>query len=110
MAIVNVEVNGRTYPVGCDDGQEPHLLHLARQYDSHVRQVAEEVGQVGDLRLFLLGALMQADELIDARARAAEAQAALARLQSEHFQLERRATTALDTAARRIEALTLRAG
>ena len=61
-------------------------------------------------RLFLLGALMQADELMEARARAAEAQAALARLQSDHFQLERRATTALDTAARRIEALTARAG
>jgi cell division protein ZapA len=110
MAIVNVDVNGRSYQVGCDDGQEPHLLSLAKSFDGHVRQVADELGQVGELRLFLLGALMQADELADARARASEAQAALARLQGEHLNLERRATTALDTAARRIEALTLRAG
>ena len=110
MAIVNVDVNGRSYQVGCDDGQEPHLLSLAKSFDGHVRQVADELGQVGELRLFLLGALMQADELADARARASEAQAALARLQDEHLNLERRATTALDTAARRIEALTLRAG
>ena len=110
MPIVNVEINGRSYQVGCEDGQEPHLMNLARTYDAQVRQVAEEVGQVGEARLFLLGALMQADELLEGRARAAEAQAALARLQSDHFQLERRATTALDTAARRIEALTARAG
>jgi cell division protein ZapA len=110
MPVVNVEINGRSYAVGCEEGQEPHLLSLARQYDTYVRQVAEEVGNLGEARLFLLGALMQADELADAKARAAEAQAALARLQSDHYQLERRATTALDTAARRIEALTLRAG
>lgn len=110
MPIVNVEIAGRNYPVGCEDGQEPHLMNLAHAYDGHVRQVADEVGQVGEARLFLLGALMQADELLEARAQAAAAQAALARLQTDHFQLERRATTALDTAARRIEALTLRAG
>ena len=110
MAIVEVEVNGRRYPVGCEDGQEPHLLALARQFDGQVRELAAEVGQVGDLRLFLMAALMQADELAEARARTGEAQAALARAQAEREALERRAAAALDAAAQRVEALAARAG
>ena len=105
MAVVDVEVNGRTYPVGCEDGQEAHVLALARHYDGQVRQVAEQVGQVGDLRLFLMAALLLADELSDARARAAEAQAALARAQADVAAAERRAAGVVDAAARRIEAL-----
>ena len=36
-------------------------------FDGHVRQVSGEVGHVGDLRLFLMAALMLADELHEAR-------------------------------------------
>ena len=105
MGTVNVEVNGRLYPVGCEDGQEAHVLALARQFDGQVRQVAAEVGQVGDQRLLLMAALMLSDELADARARAAEAEAALGRAQSDGRIAERRAAAALDDAARRIELL-----
>lgn len=68
MATVTVEVNGRPYAVGCADGQEERVRILARSFDSHVRQVAGDVGQVGDLRLFLMAGLMLADELQEARA------------------------------------------
>jgi len=68
MATVTVEVNGRPYAVGCADGQEERVLALARQFDQHVRDVAGSVGHVGDLRLFLMAALLLADELHDARA------------------------------------------
>lgn len=67
MATVTVEVNGRTYPVGCADGQEARVTQLAQEFDSKVSQVADQVGQVGDLKLFLMGALMLADELSEAR-------------------------------------------
>ena len=67
MATVTVEVNGRSYAVGCADGQEERVVALARQFDQHVRSVADSVGQVGDLRLFLMAALLLADELQDAR-------------------------------------------
>lgn len=67
MATVTVEINGRPYAVGCADGQEDRVRVLARQFDNNVRQVAADVGHVGDLRLFLMGALVLADELHEAR-------------------------------------------
>lgn len=67
MATVTVEVNGRAYPVGCADGQEARVTQLAQEFDAKVSQVADQVGQVGDLKLFLMGALMLADELSEAR-------------------------------------------
>ena len=67
MATVTVDVNGRPYSVGCADGQEDRVRTLARQFDEHVRQIARDVGQVGDLRLFLMAALLVSDELADIR-------------------------------------------
>ena len=69
MATINVEVNGRTYAVGCEDGQEDHVRSLARQFDKQVRDVAGQVGATGELRLFLLAALTTADELAETRSR-----------------------------------------
>ena len=67
MATVTVDINGRPYAVGCADGQEERVRILAKQFDGHVRQVAGEVGHVGDLRLFLMAGLLLADELHEAR-------------------------------------------
>ena len=67
MATVTVDINGRPYAVGCADGQEERVRILARQFDAHVRQVGREVGNVGDIRLFLMAALVLADELQEAR-------------------------------------------
>lgn len=67
MATVTVEINGRPYAVGCADGQEDRVRILAKQFDGHVRQVAGEVGHVGDIRLFLMAGLMLADELHEVR-------------------------------------------
>lgn len=67
MATVTVEINGRPYAVGCADGQEERVRMLARQFDEHVQNVAGQVGHVGDLRLFLMAALLLADELHETR-------------------------------------------
>jgi cell division protein ZapA len=67
MATVTVEINGRPYAVGCADGQEERVRILAKQFDVHVRQVAADVGHVGDIRLFLMAALVLADELHEVR-------------------------------------------
>jgi cell division protein ZapA len=101
MAQVTLNVNGRPYVVGCEDGQEPHLAELAKLFDRHVRQVGQEMGQLGETRLFLMGALLLADELAETKARMAAVQGDLGRLQS----VEARAAAALDAAARRIEKL-----
>lgn len=67
MATVTVEINGRPYAVGCADGQEERVKMLARQFDEHVQNVAGQVGHVGDIRLFLMAALLLADELHETR-------------------------------------------
>jgi cell division protein ZapA len=108
MAQVTIEVNGRPYSVGCEDGQEEHLIELSRHFDRQVRQVGQEVGQLGETRLFLMGALLLADELADAQLRLARVQTELARLQSDHTRLEIAAVAAIDTAAHRIEVLAAR--
>lgn len=67
MATVTVDINGRPYAVGCADGQEERVRMLAGQFDAHVQSVAGQVGHVGDLRLFLMAALLLADELHETR-------------------------------------------
>ncbi len=106
MAQVTIEVNGRSYTVGCEDGQEANLVELARIFDRQVRQVSQEVGQLGETRLFLMGALLLADELADMRLRLGSAQGELLRLRSEAALVERRAAAALENAAGRVEAIT----
>lgn len=71
MATVTVEVHGRPYAVGCADGQEARVRDLAAQFNERVQGVADQVGQVGDVRLFLMAALMLADELGEAKRQAA---------------------------------------
>jgi len=102
MAQVTVEVNGRPYAVGCEDGQESHLAQLARMFDQQVRHVCADMGQLGDTRLFLMGALLLADELTDARGRLAALQTEVGRLEA----VEGRAVQALEAAASKIEKLT----
>ena len=66
MALVNLKVNGRDFPVSCEDGQEPRLRRLAQYIDSKVQDFTKTMGQVGEARLMLLAALVIADELSDA--------------------------------------------
>jgi cell division protein ZapA len=66
MAVVDVMVNGRPYPVACDDGQEDHLIDLAHYVDKRVAELAKTMGQVGDARLILMASLLVADELLEA--------------------------------------------
>ncbi len=105
MAQINVDVNGRPYAVGCEDGQEAHLQELAKLFDQQVRQVSQYMGQLGDTRLFLMGGLLLADELLDARNRLAALQVEVGRLQAERSRLESKAVGALESAAAKIEKL-----
>jgi cell division protein ZapA len=105
MAQVDIEVNGRTYQVGCEDGQEAHLKDLAAIIDKQVRQVGEDVGQLGETRLMLMSALLMADELSEVRRRLALSQADLTRLQGEHTRVEQKAVQLLEAAAAKIETM-----
>ena len=66
MGQVVVKVNGRDFPLSCDDGQEPRIRRLAQYIDGKVSEFTKTLGQVGEARLMLLAALVIADELSDA--------------------------------------------
>ena len=110
MAIVNVQVNGKTYALECADGQERHLQELGRAFDQTVAQLSDNVGGVGDLRLILMAALMQADELSEVRAQLARQQEETRLARDVLTRGEARAAAALDAAARRAEELAQKLG
>src|SRR5271154_4469632 len=65
MGSVQVTVNGRTYSVACDEGQEAHVARLGSYLEQKVGQLVKAVGQVGDARLLVMASLMITDELVD---------------------------------------------
>jgi cell division protein ZapA len=66
MPQVSITINGRAYPVACDEGEEERIRELARMIDSKVAGFARQVGQAGEARLLVLAALVLADELAEA--------------------------------------------
>jgi cell division protein ZapA len=80
VAKVQIEINDRRYAIGCDEGQEEHLVRLARYFDDQIRRLASSVGQIGDQRLFLMGALILVDEMQELKLRLDKAEAEVARL------------------------------
>ncbi len=108
MAQVEVTINGRSYQVACDDGEDGHLLNLADYLNRKVGELVTSVGQVGEIRLMLMAGLVIADELA----------ATVDKLEAAEGEIERAATAkgateaevdlargALDRVARRIEAI-----
>jgi cell division protein ZapA len=105
MAQVTIEVNGRDYVVGCEDGQERRLAELAASVDAQVRQVARDVGSLGETRLMLMGALVMADDIAELRGQIDTLKSQLAAQKAERGRAELAAVAALDAAAARIERL-----
>ncbi len=67
MAQVKVLVNGRTFRMGCKDGEEGRVRDLAAEIDGHVQRIKNGTKAVQDERLFLMAALLMADQLWEAR-------------------------------------------
>jgi cell division protein ZapA len=67
MAQVTVRINGYSYVVGCEDGQEAHLSAMAEQVENRIASIKAVAGQSGEARLLVLASLLLADELHDMR-------------------------------------------
>lgn len=63
MAQVSIRINGRSYDIACDDGQEERIHALAGYVDERVKEVSDAVGQIGEQRLLVMTSLLVADEL-----------------------------------------------
>jgi len=53
--------------MGCQPGEEERIVQLAAEIDSYVQQIKGNARVVPDDRLFLMAALMVADQLWEAR-------------------------------------------
>lgn len=65
MAKVSLDINGRKYALGCDDGEEERLLRLGQSLDARIRNLADQFGQIGDLRLLVMAGITMEDELAE---------------------------------------------
>jgi len=101
MSKVSIQVNDRAFSIGCEPGQEAHVQKLGEAFDQKVTELVGQVGQIGDLRLFLMAALVLSDELASARNNLTEADPAQTAASME--QIQRQASKALDDAAQQIE-------
>ena len=67
MAHVTVTVNGRKYRMSCGDGAEQRVTELTAFVDSMVQEIKCGYRHVQEDRLFLMAAIMIADQLGDVR-------------------------------------------
>jgi cell division protein ZapA len=81
VAPVNVTINARQFRMACEDGQEDHLVQLAKELDDRINSLRNQFGEIGDARLTVMAALMVSDELADMKNR-------LNRLEQDHATLQ----------------------
>jgi len=67
LAQVTIKLNGYSYTVGCEDGQEQHLVAMAAQVENRIESIKALGGSSGEARVLVLTALLMADELHDLR-------------------------------------------
>lgn len=113
MGKVSLDINGRKYAMGCEDGEEERLLRLGQKLDDRVNQIANQFGQIGDLRLLVMAGITLMDEVedtmenvdlrVDAKAAGLRKERDAAIKSSEKAQDD--ATKSLLEAAKRIEGL-----
>ena len=65
MGRVSLDINGRKYAMGCEDGEEERLVRLGQKLDDRVTQMANQFGQIGDLRLLVMAGITMMDEVED---------------------------------------------
>ena len=113
MAQVSVTINGRQFRMACEDGQEGHLMELARELDSRISGLRAKFGEIGDTRLTVMAAITVADELAEAGLRVKRLEEELAALQDAGVAVSDRnkaaqasLAAALAAAAERIEGIT----
>ena len=110
MPQVNVMIAGKAYRMACGEGEEGHLEGLARFFDEKIGEMREAFGEIGDMRLHVMAALMVADEVSELKKKVAKLEGHLASLQGDAGsadqragEIEQRAADALEAAAERIE-------
>lgn len=71
MGKVTLEIGESRWPVNCRDGEEAQVMRLGAMLNDRWEMAQRAAGDAGAARVMLLIALMLADELVDAKERAA---------------------------------------
>lgn len=108
MARVDIEINGRPYRLGCEDGQEQRLRDLAAYVDQRLKEVTGG-GKLGsDAMMLAVTCVVLADELQEAKAQRDRALAAAAHPVPAARTDDGELAAAVDHVARRIEEVAAR--
>jgi cell division protein ZapA len=99
--------------MACEDGQEGHLMELARELDTRISGLRSKFGEIGDTRLTVMAAITVADELAEAGLRIKRLEEDLTALHDARAVASDRGiaeqasvAAALSAAAERIESIT----
>ncbi|MEM1318576.1 MAG: cell division protein ZapA [Pseudomonadota bacterium] len=80
MPQVAVQINGKTYRMACEEGQEAHLLDLAQRFDRTINELKGSFGEIGDQRLTVMAGVFVTDEMVSLQQRVAGLESEVARL------------------------------
>ncbi len=115
MAQVTVTIDGKSYRMACDEGQEDHLIDLATRFDRYVGHLKTSFGEIGDQRLTVMAGIMVMDELSELQKRMTGMESEIATLRKTRDDALIKAdkndaalTGALSGVAERLEALAAR--
>jgi cell division protein ZapA len=113
MSQISVTINGRQFRMSCEDGQEGHLMNLARDLDACIEGLRKKFGEIGDTRLTVMAALTLADAHAELSQRIKRLEDEVASLQAARVNSADHARTAqaavaaaLNAAAERLEIIT----
>jgi len=112
MATVMVTIDGKSYRMACEEGQEKHLAHLAARLDRYISHLKNSFGEIGDRRLSVMAGIMVMDEMVELEARIAtleEENHALIAAQSNKVaalsESEQQVAAKIDAITKRVEIL-----
>ncbi|MEP2704307.1 MAG: cell division protein ZapA [Roseibium sp.] len=112
MAQITVTINGKSFRMACDDGEEDRLQGLATRFDDWIGELKGAFGEIGDQRLTVMAGIMATDQLAELERKVARLEQELADAKKQNVaaiddmsQNEQELSKAINTAAARIESL-----
>tara|TARA_B100001175_G_C19292640_1_gene534278 strand:+ start:294 stop:740 length:447 start_codon:yes stop_codon:yes gene_type:complete len=72
MANVSIRFNGKDYLLFCDDGQEKHLIELAKYLNERFKTLKKDLGNIGENKLLLISSIKTIDEYYEIKKKVEE--------------------------------------
>ena len=68
MGEVTLSIDGKSFRMACEDGDEERLTDLAARFDTSVQDLRAAFGHLGDNRLTVMAGLLMTDRLSEVEA------------------------------------------